>query len=150
MRTVAVHLPRVFCRYATTVAAIAFAASYLPLSDLGIGASAYWRYFWTASLAAVAILATAFGTRMRSKSPIDVATAIATFILKVVCLAAAGYYMALIVIAQSECSLVSWFGRQCHGPEGDVWMGPFLGAPLGMPILIIAGIIVVFSLRRGK
>lgn len=48
----------------------------------------------------------------------------------------AAVFWVMMLFAQSNCSIVPWFGKQCNGPEADVWMLPFMAAPLGIPATI--------------
>jgi hypothetical protein len=41
-----------------------------------------------------------------------------------------------IIFAQANCSIIPAFGPTCSGEAGDVWMFPFLTAPIGIPALL--------------
>ncbi len=45
-------------------------------------------------------------------------------------------WLILIGIAQATCSIVPWFGTQCHDPRLDVWLMPFGTAVFGFPAVI--------------
>jgi len=70
--------------------------------------------------------------------------------LKALCFAVALGWLALIFAAQSTCSIVPSVGRQCHGPDGDVWMLPFFFGIIGLPALIASIILIVIALMRRK
>jgi hypothetical protein len=55
----------------------------------------------------------------------------------VVTLVAAPFVLG-VLFAQATCSQFSWFGHQCVGSDGDVWMLPFLYSPIGIPATVIA------------
>jgi hypothetical protein len=58
-------------------------------------------------------------------------------------------YLYLIAGAQWECSLFPWFGHQCHGPQGDVWIFAFFFSVVGIPCTIWLLIIAVCEVVKG-
>jgi hypothetical protein len=69
-------------------------------------------------------------------------------ILNIGCLLAAAFYLLTIVWAQANCSLVPALGRPCYGPERDAWLIPFFLAPIGIPALIGAALMLWRPRRR--
>jgi hypothetical protein len=57
-------------------------------------------------------------------------------ILNIGCLLTAASYLLTIAWAQANCSLLPVLGRQCNGPDRDVWMIPLFLAPIGIPAVI--------------
>ncbi len=75
-------------------------------------------------------------------------TAILAIIARALLVVVAAVFVALIVLAQSTCSLVPSIGTRCHDERGDIWMLPFFAAPIGIPALIASIAMIATALRR--
>jgi hypothetical protein len=64
------------------------------------------------------------------------------FILTGLCFLVAVVWVGMVTNAEHVCPLGS--PTACNGPgQGDIWMGPFIYAVVGLPAVIISIIIIV-------
>jgi hypothetical protein len=74
--------------------------------------------------------------------------AIIARVLKAVLFIVTLAWLALILYAQSYCSIFKSFGNQCHDERGDIWMLPFFAAVIGLPATLISLIVILTAAVR--
>ncbi|WFU05619.1 hypothetical protein QA648_20800 (plasmid) [Rhizobium sp. CB3171] len=52
-------------------------------------------------------------------------------------------FLILIVVAQAGCPI-----PKCSGPDGDIWMGPFVFSFIGIPAILLLALMIFISRRR--
>jgi hypothetical protein len=86
-----------------------------------------------------------------ANAPTPLPLRIVASILKWLCFLIAFAWLASVVIAQWECSIIPSIGnRQCHNGEGDVWLLPFVFSQIGIPALLASIIIIIVTRVRRK
>ncbi|MBR1222976.1 hypothetical protein JQ557_33595 [Bradyrhizobium sp. U87765 SZCCT0131] len=59
-------------------------------------------------------------------------------------------WLITVGVAESNCSLLPGGAQRCGGGMGDIWVIPIFSAPIGIPAVIGAAVIIISAARRRR